>query len=44
LKKLAHSGFGGAPEILLESLDAAEAETAAVRDQLKAILAEALAK
>jgi type I restriction enzyme M protein len=34
----------GDPLILLESLNAAEAETAALRDQLKAILAEALAR
>src|ERR1017187_4889425 len=32
----------GDPEVLLESLNAAEAETASVRDQLKASLAEAL--
>jgi len=32
----------GDPEILLESLNAAEAETAKLRDQLKSILAEAL--
>lgn len=32
----------GDPEELLESLNAAEAETASLRDQLKAILAEAL--
>jgi type I restriction enzyme M protein len=30
------------PEVLLQNLDAAEIETAALRDQLKAILAEAL--
>ena len=34
----------GDPEVLLERLSAAEAETAALRAQLKAILAEALAK
>ena len=34
----------GDPEILLENLTAAEAETARLRDQLKAILAEALAR
>jgi hypothetical protein len=34
----------GDPEVLLESLNAAEAETASLRDQLKAILAEALTK
>ncbi|MGP0061766.1 MAG: N-6 DNA methylase [Beijerinckiaceae bacterium] len=34
----------GDPEVLLESLNAAEAETASLRDQLKAILAEALAR
>lgn len=34
----------GDPERLLEALDVAEAETAALRDQLKAILAEALAR
>ena len=34
----------GDPETLLASLDAAEAETAGLRDQLKAILAEALAR
>jgi type I restriction enzyme M protein len=33
----------GAPEELLASLDAAEAETARLRDELKTILAEALA-
>ena len=32
----------GAPEELLVKLDAAEADTAALRDRLKAILAEAL--
>lgn len=32
----------GDPEELLESLNAAEAETARLRDQLKSILAEAL--
>ncbi len=32
------------PETLLAELDAAEAETARLRDQLKAILAEALAR
>ena len=32
----------GDPEVLLAALNAAEAETAALRDQLKAILAEAL--
>ena len=32
----------GDPEELLEKLAAAEAETAALRDQLKVILAEAL--
>ena len=32
----------GDPEELLEKLTAAEAETAALREQLKAILAEAL--
>jgi type I restriction enzyme M protein len=34
----------GDPETLLAELDAAEAETAKLRDQLKAILAEALAR
>lgn len=34
----------GDPELLLESLNAAEARTASLRDQLKAILAEALAR
>jgi type I restriction enzyme M protein len=34
----------GEPEELLASLNAAEAETAHLRDQLKAILAEALAR
>src|SRR6266478_3719326 len=34
----------GDPEELLQSLNAAEAETARLRDQLKAILAEALAR
>ena len=34
----------GDPETLLEDLKAAEAEVAALRDQLKAILAEALAR
>jgi type I restriction enzyme M protein len=34
----------GDPEELLAKLTAAEAETAALRDQLKAILAEALAR
>lgn len=34
----------GDPETLLADLDAAEAETAGLRDQLKAILAEALAR
>jgi type I restriction enzyme M protein len=34
----------GDPEELLQSLNAAEAETASLRDQLKAILAEALAR
>jgi type I restriction enzyme M protein len=34
----------GDPEVLLASLNAAEAETARLRDQLKAILAEALAR
>jgi type I restriction enzyme M protein len=34
----------GDPEELLASLDAAEAETANLRNQLKAILAEALAQ
>src|SRR5712672_1193785 len=34
----------GDPEILLADLNAAEAETAMLRDQLKAILAEALAR
>ncbi len=34
----------GDPETLLTELDAAEAETARLRDQLKAILAEALAR
>jgi type I restriction enzyme M protein len=34
----------GDPEMLLENLNAAEAETAGLRDQLKAILAEALAR
>jgi type I restriction enzyme M protein len=32
------------PEVLLESLNAAEAETASLREQLKTILAEALAR
>jgi hypothetical protein len=35
---------GADPETLLAELDAAEAETARLRDQLKAILAEALAR
>ena len=34
----------GDPETLLADLTAAEAETASLRDQLKAILAEALAR
>lgn len=34
----------GDPEELLAKLDAAEAETAALRDKLKTILAEALAR
>lgn len=34
----------GDPETLLADLNAAEAETASLRDQLKAILAEALAR
>ena len=34
----------GDPETLLDDLNAAEAETASLRDQLKAILAEALAR
>ena len=34
----------GDPEKLLADLNAAEAETASLRDQLKAILAEALAR
>ena len=34
----------GDPVVLLESLDAAEAQTASLRNQLKAILAEALAR
>jgi len=34
----------GDPETLLEELKAAEAETARLRDQLKAVLAEALAR
>ena len=34
----------GDPETLLADLAAAEAETASLRDQLKAILAEALAR
>jgi type I restriction enzyme M protein len=34
----------GDPEHLLAALNAAEAETARLRDQLKAILAEALAR
>ncbi len=34
----------GDPEVLLESLNAAEAQTASLRNQLKAILAEALAR
>jgi type I restriction enzyme M protein len=34
----------GDPETLLSDLNAAEAETAKLRDQLKAILAEALAR
>ena len=34
----------GEPEVLLAGLNAAEAETARLRDQLKAILAEALAR
>ena len=34
----------GDPEELLDDLNAAEAETALLRDQLKAILAEALAR
>jgi len=34
----------GDPEVLLESLNVAEAQTASLRDQLKAILAEALAR
>jgi type I restriction enzyme M protein len=34
----------GNPEELVEALGAAEAETARVRDQLRAVLAEALAR
>ena len=34
----------GDPEVLLKSLNTAEADTAKIRDQLKAILAEALAR
>ncbi len=34
----------GDPEVLLQSLNAAEAETASLRDQLKVILAEAVAR
>jgi type I restriction enzyme M protein len=34
----------GDPALLLESLNAAEAETTTLRDQLKAILAEALTR
>jgi type I restriction enzyme M protein len=34
----------GDPETLLATLDAAEAEATRLRDQLKAILAEALAR
>jgi type I restriction enzyme M protein len=34
----------GDPEVLLESLNAADAQTASLRNQLKAILAEALAR
>jgi type I restriction enzyme M protein len=34
----------GDPDVLLESLNAAEVETVSLRDQLKAILAEALAR
>ena len=34
----------GDPETLLAALNAAEAETATLRDRLKAILAEALAR
>ena len=34
----------GDPEVLLESLNTAEAETASLRDQLKAILADALVR
>jgi type I restriction enzyme M protein len=34
----------GDPEVLLENLNAAEAEAASLRDQLKAILAQALAR
>jgi type I restriction enzyme M protein len=34
----------GDPSVLLESLHLAEAETAKLRDQLKAILAEALVR
>ncbi len=34
----------GDPETLLRDLNAAEAQTASLRDQLKAILAEALAR
>jgi type I restriction enzyme M protein len=34
----------GDPEVLLENLNAAEAQTASLRNQLKAILAEALAR
>jgi type I restriction enzyme M protein len=34
----------GDPEVLLESLNAAEAQTASLRNQLKAILSKALAR
>ena len=34
----------GDPEVLLESLNVAEAETIRLRDELKSILAEALAR
>ena len=34
----------GDPEVLLEDLTSAEAKVAAIRDQLKAILSEALAR
>lgn len=38
------AGGHGDPETLLEDLTNAEAEVAALRDQLKAILSEALAR